>query len=141
MAAIRIDGTKYELAFNFTMGEARMIKRYSGLTLNQLEGDNLTDPDVVAALMHIAVKRANPAWGDSAIEKFVDSVEIAKIEWEGDEDDAASPPASLNVASETSTGEDGSGLSVLSPEPSNQNGTGTSPSDTTPTSAPVTSLP
>jgi hypothetical protein len=141
MAAIRIDGAKYELAFNFTIGEARTIKRYSGLTLNQLEGDNLTDPDVIAALMHIAVKRTNPAWSESAVEQFVNNVEIAKIEWEGDEDDAASPPASSNVVSETSTGEDGSALSGLYPEPSNPNGTGTSPSDTSHISAPVTSVP
>jgi hypothetical protein len=140
MAAIQIDGTEYELDFNFTIGEARMIKRYSGLTLNKLEGDNLTDPDVIAALVHIAIKRANPAWGDSDVEKFVNSVEIAKLEWKGDEDDVV-PPASLNVVSEISTGEDGSGLSGLYPEPSNPNGTGTSPSDTSLTSAPVTSVP
>jgi hypothetical protein len=140
MPAIRIDGTKYELAFNFTIGEARTIKRYSGLTLNQVEGDNLTDPDVIAALVHIAVKRTNPAWGESTVEQFVNSVEIAKLEWEGDEDDAV-PPASSNVVSATSTGEDGSGLSGLYPEPSNPNGTGTSPSDTSHISAPVTSVP
>lgn len=90
MASLVIDGARYEFPTidTFTMGEARVIKRYTGLSLNELQPDKKTrkpgvdpsDPDFIAALLHIAFARSDPDASSDELEKRVDAVRFARIE-------------------------------------------------------------
>lgn len=93
MAKLVIDGIEYDLSFDFDLGEARVIKRYAGITLNQLATHDESDPDLVAAFIHIVFKRRWPEVEDSEIEARVNKVKLASIDMRVDEVDAR-PPAS-----------------------------------------------
>ena len=120
MAELLIDGVAYEMSFDFDLGEARTIKRYAGITLAELPGHDHSDPDLIAAFIHIAFKRHSPELPDAEIERRVNAVKLASIDMREDEVDAR-PPASATsppAGSASSSGES----SGSSPEPSQENG-------------------
>lgn len=101
MAKMTIDGIEYEVSFDFDLGEARTIKRYAGITLNQLEDHDPTDPDLIAAFIHVAFKRRYPQVSDREIEERVNRVKLAKIDMRDDEEVEVDPPAIPAVPSES----------------------------------------
>lgn len=88
---ITIDGEPYPLQMTFTMDEARLIYRYSKVGLDKLNApENRGNPDLAAALCHIAIARKHPELSEADVEKRVGEIELAKLEVT--EDDAG-PPA------------------------------------------------
>lgn len=122
---IIVDGQEYPLELTFTMAEARLIYRYSKVTLDKLS-DSEGNPDVAAAMVHIALARKHPELAEADIEKRVGAVELAKLVVV-QEDDAGPPaigstptgnePASENGTSGSlsSNGSDGSPATIPAP--------------------------
>lgn len=114
MATITIDGTDYEFSADFDIGEARIVKRYTGLNLEQLDGHNPTDPDFIAAVIHIVLRRDNPELKFAELEERVDAVKLAAIDMRDDDEVQLSPPdqskPSEKPASDGETGERSNGL-------------------------------
>lgn len=117
MAKIIIDDTEYEAPSDYDMGEARIIKRYAGITLNQLAKHDPSDPDLIAAFIHITFKRLSPDQSFAQIEERVDAVKLAKIDMRK-EDDARPPelPTSLPEGSALSSGASSSNGAESIPE-------------------------
>lgn len=94
MAKIIIDGVDYPMPDAFTIGHARIIKRYTGLTLQQVEEADSSDPDLIAAYCHLAIGEMHPGRSFAAIEAEVDKIQFAQLETPADEpEDEESPPA------------------------------------------------
>lgn len=89
MATISIDGVDYEFTTDFDLGEARIIKRYTGLNLAQIEGHDASDPDLIAAFIHITFRRENPAATFSQLEEKTDAVKLSRLHT--DEGDVGPP--------------------------------------------------
>lgn len=118
MAKIVIDGVQHEFDTGFDLGEARTIKRYTGLNLQELEGHEPSDPDLIAAIVHIVFHRAEPGLSFAELEEKVDAVKIASIDMIEDEGGDLSPPEqSKPLSSDVSAGETGAPLNGL-PDPS-----------------------
>lgn len=99
-----LDGKEYPMPdmAEITMGQARIIKRYTGMSLQQLGASDGTDPDVIAAFCHLAIAADNPAKSFGQVEKEVEAISFAKLEMTGDEDDGEDeedPPASTQSGS------------------------------------------
>lgn len=92
MAKLFIDGKEYAFSSDYDLGEARIIKRYTGLNLQQLEGHDPTDPDLIAACIHIAFLRDEPSLSFADVEARVNKVKLARIEFEADEEGASPDP-------------------------------------------------
>lgn len=91
MPQLKIYGRTYEVPENFTLGELREIKRISGINAGQM-GDALNDgdPDVLAALVYVTLKRN----GEKVTLEELDKVEMSDILFEADEEEVkADPPA------------------------------------------------
>ena len=114
MAKITIDGRELETPdYNdLDMGQARIIKRYSGMSLRELGEADPSDPDVIAAFCHLALASADPDRSYADIEAEVSKIKFAKLVIENrdeQEDDADVPPPSS--PNETDSAANGSGLS------------------------------
>lgn len=84
-AKIKIDGIEYDVPEDFTLGEMRTIKRFTGLDIDGFEQASGSDPDAISALVYIILKRADP----DTTEEAVEGISISAIEEvEGD----AGPP-------------------------------------------------
>jgi hypothetical protein len=102
-AKLRIGAKEYELPSSFTLGEARVIKRYTGLNLKQFaEADNASDPDAIAALVYIVLKRENPR----VTEEDVDELGLEDV---GDVEDDARPPERPETSAKPDAGNAPSG--------------------------------
>lgn len=115
MANIVIDGTAYEFSTDFDLGEARVIKRYTDLNLQQLDGHDPSDPDLIAACVHIALQRREPGASFGEIEARVNKVKLARIEYQEDEEISADPPAPAPSGDERTTGRSSSDSPEASP--------------------------
>jgi hypothetical protein len=97
MAKLIVDGVEYEYPENYDMDEWRLIKRYSGMTPSAFldpDGIDWSDPDVTAALIHIAMKRKNPHANAKEIERYVGKVKYANLDFASDEKEEEDlPPA------------------------------------------------
>lgn len=127
---IVIEGTAYPMPGNFTIGEARVLKQYTDLNLAEVETADTSDPNFMAAIIHIAFARANPATSFAHIEKVVNNIEIEKIDVEEAEVEADPPapaPSPANGANESSSGENGASDSAPTPETSSLAATGARP--------------
>lgn len=134
---IVIDGREYPfpLAETWSFGEARLLKRYTGKSQNQLEDEDAFDPDFQAGLIHIAFARANPQLRPSDIEKLVNDVKIAAVDVTGLGEETPDPPASAPPtlppaetkppATESSTGDGSRNGGDHYPETITQPSTGT----------------
>jgi len=107
-----VNGTYYPMPQGgFTLGEARAIRRITGLTMQAFEAHlqeaqrtgDFSDPDVVAAFVYVAMHRADP---HTTIE-VVDGLVLEQIEPVGEEDaataaaDPTTPPAPTTPPSGT----------------------------------------
>src|SRR3954471_23783329 len=77
-----------------TLGELRQIKQHFGVTVREF-AENALDPDVIAAMAWLSIKRANPAVTIADIDP-IESVELLDAEDEPDptpaaEDDSGTP--------------------------------------------------
>ncbi len=86
MSKLIIDGKEYELptSESMTIGESRIVKRYTGVAGQGLQDLAEGDPDLTAAMIHIAFMRENPAQSYQAIEKRVDDVKYSVIDFTDD---------------------------------------------------------
>jgi hypothetical protein len=106
MSTLSIDGREYEFDGNFDLGEARVVKRYTGLTLKDLEGHDPSDPDLIAAFVHITFRRETPQASWDELEARVNAAKLATLLFEQDEEAVdVGPPASEPVAGGLSIGE------------------------------------
>jgi hypothetical protein len=127
MAKMLVDGVEYEVSLDFDLGEARLIKRYAGITLNELERHDPSDPDLIAAFIHIAFRRRSPEVSDIEIEERVNRVKLAKIDLRDDEEVPVRPPASapsVPDGSASSSGASSSNGAATTPEPESREITG-----------------
>lgn len=100
-ARLVIEGQEYPVPdlSELNMDEAMIIKKYTGLNLDEFEQANGSDPTVVAALVHVAFAAASPNESFATIERRVKKVRLAHIEQIGGEDDAVPvPPAEAQNA-------------------------------------------
>lgn len=115
---IIIDGMAYDMPDTFTIGEARTLKKYTGLNLSDLEGADTSDPNFMAAVIHIAFARKFPNVSYAEIEARVDKVSLESIDTVMAEEPADPPtvaPSLVNGASESPTGGIGAAVSESSP--------------------------
>lgn len=132
MAKLLIDGQEYEIVTldTLTVGENRIVKRYTGVAGQALEELDDNDPDLTAAMIHIAFVRENPALSFAAAERRVDAVKYSEIDFTPDPDDeeqaplatpSDEPPTSADDTSPPSTGP----LSVVDSESQDEPGIST----------------
>lgn len=97
-----INGAIYEEPESLTMAEHRIIKRYTGFNLHDLErllGDGaFADQDLIQASAHIAYRREHRDLGFDKIEEIVgdQDFETMLASLAADEDGDALPPASTS---------------------------------------------
>lgn len=93
-----IDGTTYEMAQSkITFAEARAVERVTGHTFQAIntDPDLRNSTDVVQAMIWISMKRANPTLTFSDL----DDIEIDGIEWDAEDDAAATPDPTQEASS------------------------------------------
>ena len=126
MAKIIIDGVEHDFAEEFNLGEARIIKRYTGLNLRELENLDPSDPDFLTACMHILHRREQPGLTFAEYEAMGEALNPANIETVLDgEEVASSPPAPSAGISDSATSEPSNGSQEASPEITTPSLTGT----------------
>ena len=120
MAILIIDGVEHEFSADFDIGEARVIKRYTGLSLAQMEGHDVSDPDLIAAFIHIVFRREDGTLSFSELESRVDAIKLASVDMRDEDEVQLSPPDQSkpkeNVVSAGETGEPSNGLPAQSLE-------------------------
>lgn len=82
MSKLKIDGAVYDIPEDFTLGDLRTFKRFGVVDPSQAAP---TDPDMIAALIFIAMRRVNP----HVTEEVVDTVQM--VEFLDDEPDVEEP--------------------------------------------------
>lgn len=89
---IIIDGRAYALPRldAITMGQARVLKRYTGLSLAEIADVDGTDPDLIAAFCHLAIQAEEPHKSYAAIEREVEAISFTTLEFAGGDEE--SPP-------------------------------------------------
>lgn len=112
-----MDGREYPMPNlgDLTMGDARIIKRYTGMTLEQVAEADPTDPDLIASFCHLAIRAEEPRKSFADIEAEVDKVRLAKLEFVAEEEEESPPSSTQN---ESGSGSQRSG--VTSDEPSDE---------------------
>lgn len=99
-----LDGRSYEVAIDLSIGEARAVKRHTGLSVTQLLSLPMSDADVAAALVWVAKRRAGEeiTWDDVDqldLITLVASIEYdAPAEDQGDPDSDTAEPGADNTA-------------------------------------------
>lgn len=100
---IRVNGRFYPTPSAFTLGEARTIKRMTGLSLPEFavalgELDRKQDPDVYAAFVWVAIHRVDP----TITPELVDTLEFDAITGEGEVEEARPPASPMTSGSSNS---------------------------------------
>lgn len=103
---LRVNGRFYPIPSSFTFGEARTVKRMTGLALADFAAALQTlaakqDPDVFAAFVWLSMHREDP----TVKPEDVDELELEAVGFEGEADDAVPPhvaPAARNGSSHSS---------------------------------------
>lgn len=70
---LKVEGEIYDMPA-LTLGELRLAKRHYGVT-----DFTVQDADTVAALVYVAMRRANPDWEDARLLNTVDDVTSVEI--------------------------------------------------------------
>ncbi len=151
---IQIDGVSYEFPAldTVTIGESKIIKRHSGMTLDQLFEIEGLDGGAIGALIGVAFKRADPAIRDADLDAKVDALNLfdimeqlaAMADEVPDPTQGGQPPVETdskpsNEESTSPSGSDGNGVSEHSPETLNPVSTGLPTSETPAASDPTMS--
>ena len=113
-AKLLINGREYPMPTSFTLGEARMVKRLTGKSMDELGDLSGADPDWMVALVWIAMHRDDPTLTVEQVEALM----FEDLEFTEADEGAPSPPVTsepndeLPVSSPTSStnGEAGSGI-------------------------------
>lgn len=110
-----IDGREYPVPDlgDLTMGDARIVKRYTGRTLDEVREISGADPDFMAALCHLVLQHDEPQASFEKVERRVNAIKLAQLEYQGGEEDDAVPPEPETTAGppsavSTSSGNGGS---------------------------------
>lgn len=140
----------------FTIADHMTFYEYAGFSTEDLDEDNLTNPGVMAAFVHIAVRRGNPQLKDGKVKAIVLATNfeeaLSRFENEDEDEEEMRPPASTPESSSTSEPEpsserssngssetSGTDSTTTSDEPdATPAAIGTSESATSPTSDPAT---
>jgi hypothetical protein len=137
MAEITVNGRTYELVplNEVTLDEAIVVWEYSKLSLDQIADLDGFHPGVVAALIHIAVARAETGETARTIRKTVGQIKVAELEsifTDISQEVEELPPPSEPDASSPNAGSGGTSppTSAPAPELSLPNGSGSPGSDT-----------
>lgn len=97
-----LDGAEFPFPEDLTMGEHRLFKKYTGMSLAMLDAETaFHDPDVMAAFMHIAIARANPHVPEKEIERRVNL--ITKVDAVEEPGDAEDPPTMTQTPSDVAS--------------------------------------
>jgi hypothetical protein len=80
-ARLKINGKEYEQLTDFTVGELRTLKRFTGKSLDEMDW---SDAEAIAAACLVILRREDPTFS----EEQLDDVRVEIIEGEAD----ASPP-------------------------------------------------
>lgn len=80
-AKLVIDGREYDAPSDFTLGEFRMLKRMTGMTVDEYDAAPMDDPDCIAWICWVAMHRENPA----VTEADIDNIGLATISSTGGE--------------------------------------------------------
>ena len=137
MAKIIIVGREYpspDLG-EMTMGQARTIERYTGKSIAELQTVDSSSPALIAALCHIAIQGEEPSKTYSQIEREVDAIKFASLDFTGDDEE--SPPVNGQNKTESEPSTSGASSEATSAETQAEilPLTGTQGSDTGVTSA------
>lgn len=138
---LTVNGRRYELPALDTVniGEAKIIQRHSGMTLDQLFEIEGLDSGAIGGLLAVAIKRSDPSLRDAELDSLVDAVNMFEIMEELVEEapdptlgeapplENDSKPSSDELTA--SSGSDGNGASEPSPEKSSPVSTGLPTSD------------
>jgi hypothetical protein len=113
-AGLRVNGKFYPPPTSFTLGEARTVKRMTGLDLSEFTKalgslDKHPDPDVFAAFVWVSMHREDP----TVTPEDVDDLDYAAIEGEGG--DAAVPPLLGNASGSNGVSQVSASLSSEGP--------------------------
>ncbi len=78
---ITVDGVKYEIPAldTVTIGEAKIIKRHSGMTLDELFEIEGLDGGAIGALLAVAIKRSDPSLKEADLDAKVDAVNLFDV--------------------------------------------------------------
>lgn len=111
MGKLIVDGQEYPLPDfgDLTMGQLRTIKRYTGLSAEAIRTADTTDPDLIAAFVHLAIQVGNPSATFSQIEERVDAIKLASLDFRSDKEVDVIPPATSGGSSETDSAPPASG--------------------------------
>lgn len=92
MARIKVTGLgEYEIPTDLTLGEMRTLKRFGVTDFSDVSAE---DPDVLAGMLFIAMRRVNPA----VTEDTIDKIPATAFDFVDDEtpEEAGPPPVAAN---------------------------------------------
>ena len=154
IARIEVEGTGYVLPQldTLNLNEGKVMKRHSGMTLDQVLEVEGFDPGVLAGLLAIAIQRSDPALREREIDQMVGDVNmfnlmeqfVAIADQMPDPTKGGTPPVAddsqrSSDAPTEASGSSGSDDSEPSPETSSPVSTGVPTSERSATSVPTTS--
>lgn len=87
--ACKVGDKRYQLE-KLTLGEARVLRKQFGL--EQIEDFNPTDPEQLAGLLYLCMKRENPGLPDALIMAEIDGLDVMEFE-AADEEEVPTPAA------------------------------------------------
>jgi hypothetical protein len=136
---LHFDGQDYEYAdfSSITLGEALVLREYSGLNLDEVE-DSGFHPGVIMALIHITVSRGNPDMPKKTLRAKIEKTPMAQLEQvfadvavEVPEEETR-PPVSASETGPNPSDASGRRSDVSAPTPGGSGGNGSDRSDSTP---------
>jgi hypothetical protein len=147
MAQIIVNGKPYELVNlnDLTLDEAIVVWDYAKVSLDQIPDLDGFHPGVVAALIHVAVARAEPGETQKSIRGVVGKIKVSELEQVfadiSEEVEELPPPSGPDASSPSSdSGEGSSPTGEPAPAATEANGSGSPSSGTGSTSGPRISV-
>jgi len=140
VALLHFDGHDYEYAdfSSITLGEALVLREYSGLNLDEVE-DSGFHPGVIMALIHITVSRGNPDIPKKTLRAKIEKTPMSQLEQvfadvavDVPEEEETRPPASASGTGVTPADASGTRSDASAPTPGVSGGNGSDRSDSTP---------
>jgi hypothetical protein len=94
MAKLLIEGEEYPMPNlgDLNLEQARILKRYTGLSLEEAAELRASDPDLIAAFCHLAFQERDPTASFVELERRVQAVHLLTIDSIEEEADASPPP-------------------------------------------------
>jgi hypothetical protein len=147
MPQITVNGKPYELVMlsDLTLDEAIVVWDYAKVSLDQVPDLEGFHPGLVAALIHVAVARAEPGETQKSIRQVVGKIKVSELEQVFTEisvevEELPPPSATEPSSPSTGSGETSSATGEPAPAPTEANGSGSPGSDTGPISVPRISV-